>query len=100
MNKIDENQRELITDFIRWSHTWMNQRKKPKITEIQLDTWGFEGRNGIQNFRRILGNMREEGEYDDNEQRQFLLEARKWFLKEFKNQWGDSYTNVFPKRYE
>lgn len=100
MNKIDERQRELITDFIRFSHMWMNQRKKPKITEIQLDTWRFEGRKGIQNFRRVLSNIREEGEYDGREQKQFLLEARKWFLKEFKNQWGKEYIEVFPKRYE
>ena len=96
MNKIYEKQSELITDFIRFSHIWMNQRKQPKITEIQLNTSKFEGRKGIQKFRRILGNIREAGEYD-NVQRHFLFESRKWFLKEFKNQSGDSYTNYLKE---
>ena len=94
MNRIDKNKKELITDFIRYSHIWMNQRIKPKITEIELDTRKFEGRNEINNFRRKLSNIREAGEYD-MEEKQFLLESRKWFLKEFKNQMldGSTYTN-------
>ena len=99
MNKIDKNKEELITDFIRWSHTWMNQRKKPKITEIQLDDGSvFEGRKGIQNFRMMLSDIRASGKYN-NDEKTFLRLVRKWFLKEFRNQWGDSYTNVFPNRY-
>lgn len=94
MNRIDKNKEELITNFIRFSHIWMNQRNTAKITEIELDTKKFEGRNEIKNFRRKLSNIREAGEYD-MEEKQFLVESRKWFLKEFKNQMpdGSTYTN-------
>jgi len=99
MNKIDKNKEELITDFIRWSHTWMNQRKNPKITEIKLDNGSvFEGRKGIQHFRMILSDIRASGQYN-NDEKDFLRLVRKWFLKEFKNQWGKEYIEVFPNRY-
>lgn len=99
MNIIDKNQEELITDFIRWSHTWMNQRKYPKITEIKLDDESvFEGRKGIQNFRMMLSNIRASGKYN-NDEKTFLRLVRKWFLKEFRNQWGKEYKDVFPNRY-
>ena len=99
MNIIDKNQEELITDFIRWSHTWMNQRKYPKITEIKLDDESvFEGRKGIQNFRMMLSNIRASGKYN-NDEKTFLRLVRKWFLEEFRNQWGKEYKDVFPNRY-
>jgi len=85
MNKISEKQAELITTFIRFSAIWMRQRKQP-----------LKDRKGIQKFRRILGNIREAGEYD-NVQRRFLSESRNWFLKEFKNQTGDSYKNYLKE---
>ena len=99
MNIIDKNQEELITDFIRWSHTWMNQRKYPKITEIKLDDESvFEGRKGIQNFRMMLSDIRASGQYN-NDEKTFLRLVRKWFLEEFRNQWGKEYKDVFPNRY-
>ena len=99
MNKIDKNKEELITDFIRWSHTWMNQRKKPKITEIKLaNGYVFEGRKGIQNFRMMLSDIRASGQYN-NDEKDFLRLVRKWFLKEFRNQWGEEYIEVFPNKY-
>ena len=100
MNKINKNQEELITDFIRWSHIWMNQRKYPKITEIKLDDGNvFEGRKGIQHFRMILSDIRASGQYNTHE-KDFLRLVRKWFKKECKNQWGKEYKDILIEKYK